>query len=78
MTKGDVLSAWDNMLRWMSRSRGAFDETIDVGISNGGKALKMVAVFRADGTWLVYHTMRPPTDGALREVGLKEGEREEV
>ena len=68
LTEDDVLSAWDNTLRWVIRSRSAFDETVAVG---SGKTLEMAAVFREDGIWLVYHAMCPPTNGTLREVGLK-------
>ena len=42
-----------------------------VGIADSGKTLEMAAVFREDGTWLVYHAMCPPTNGTLREVGLR-------
>lgn len=71
LTEDDVLSAWDNTLRWVTRSRSAFDETVAVGIADSGKTLEMAAVFREDGTWLVYHAMCPPANGTLREVGLR-------
>ena len=62
---------WDNPLRWVTRSRSTLDETVAVGIADSGKTLEMAAVFREDGTWLVYHAMCPPTNGTLREVGLR-------
>ena len=71
LTEDDVPGAWDNTLRWVTRSRSAFDETVAVGIADSGKTLEMAAVFREDGTWLVYHAMCPPTNGTLREVGLR-------
>ena len=71
LTGDDVLGAWDNARRWVTRSRSSFDETVAVGIADSGKTLEMAAVFREDGTWLVYHAMCPPTNGTLKEVGLK-------
>lgn len=71
LTEEDITSAWDNTLRWVERSHSAFDETVAVGIANSGKTLEMVAVFRGDDTWLVYHAMCPPTGGTLKEVGLR-------
>lgn len=61
LTEDDVLSAWDNTLRWVIRSRSAFDGTVAVGIAGSGKTLEMAAVFREDGTWLVTPCARPRT-----------------
>lgn len=71
LTEDDVLTAWNNTLRWVERSRSAFDEIMAVGLTARGKALEMVGVYRSDGTWLIYHAMCPPTEKALREVGLR-------
>ena len=71
LTVEDIISAWEGTIRWTVRTKSAFDETVAVGIASSGKMLEMVSVFRNDGTWLIYHAMCPPTDGTLKEVGLK-------
>lgn len=71
LTGDDAPGAWDNALRWVTRSRSALDETVAAGIADSGKTLEMAAVVREDGAWLVYHAMCPPTNGTLREVGLR-------
>lgn len=71
LTAEEVFSAWEGTLRWVERTRSAFDETVAVGISSGGRILEMVGVFQQDGSWLIYHAMCPPTARTLREVGLR-------
>ncbi len=50
LTEDEVCSAWNNTIRWIERARSVFDETVAVGVSDNGKVLEMVGVFRSDGT----------------------------
>ena len=71
LTAEEVFSAWEGTMRCVEGARSAFDETVAVGISSGGRILEMVGVFQQDGSWLIYHAMCPPTARTLREVGLR-------
>ena len=66
----DVLSAWENCLRFKKRSGGSFDEYVAVGIDSKGRLLEMVAARQSDGIWNIFHAMSPPTKKMLKELDL--------
>ncbi len=66
----DVLAAWAGRLKQAKRAGKFAEETAAVGFDGKGRLLEMVAIERADGTFLVYHAMTPPSKKTLREIGL--------
>jgi len=52
------------LLRSRSHARGARN----TGYDPQGRYIEMVGVLLADGAWLVYHAMTPPSKKTLREI----------
>ena len=66
LSEDDVRAAWENYVRMMRRDNG---QVVAIGFDNLGRAVEMVAK-EADGDYLIYHAMTPPTLNALRELGM--------
>lgn len=72
LTEDQVIGAWQNhigkVLR-IDRSDGAIDFKT-IGFSKEGHAIEVTARAKPYGL-LIYHATTPPTERALRELGLK-------
>ena len=66
LSENDVREAWDNYVRMMMRKE---EQTIAIGFDSQGRAIEMVAK-RSGGDYLIYHALTPPTEKALRELGM--------
>lgn len=62
----DVREAWQCYVRMARRDNS---HVVAVGFDGRGRALEMVAK-EADGDFLIYHAMTPPTVSALRELNM--------
>lgn len=70
LTEKDVLSAWENMLAYLPRLGDDPDQYIAVGSDSNGRLIEMVARRTADGTWVIFHAMTPPSRKTLIELKL--------
>ena len=52
-------------LRGRSRTRG---QEMRTGYDPRGRYIEMVGVLLADGVWLIYHAMTPPSKKTLKEI----------
>ena len=66
LSEDDVVAAWNAYVRMTRREE---NQAIAIGFDDKGRALEMVAK-EANGDYLVYHAMTPPTAKALRELGM--------
>lgn len=65
----DIRYAWRNFVRLRHRGTPNEGQVLAIGPDRRGRLIQMVAVERAFGV-LIYHAMRPPTERALRELGM--------
>lgn len=70
LTEPEIRYAWENYLRKQRRSAPDEDRIIAIGATPDGSIVQMVAVV-GDAGALIYHAMKPPTKGFLRELGLE-------
>lgn len=71
LTKEDVRSAWDSAVCHAPRLDGRPLEYMAIGFDPHGRAIEMLGRMNGDGDWIVYHAFTPPTQKALRELGLR-------
>lgn len=63
---GDVEAAWENYRFAAVRVPG--EQEMQTGYDPRGRYIEMVGVLLADGVWLIYHAMTPPSKKTLREI----------
>lgn len=63
---GDVEAAWERYCFAAVRIPGECE--MRTGYDPQGRYIEMVGVLLADGAWLVYHAMTPPSKKTLREI----------
>lgn len=63
---GDVEAAWESYCFAAVRIPGECE--MRTGYDPQGRYIEMVGVLLADGAWLVYHAMTPPSKKTLREI----------
>ena len=68
--KQDAIDAWTNCVRSCPRLEKNPDEYLAIWVDNKGRFFEMVAIRDSSGDWLVYHALTPPTENALRELGM--------
>lgn len=68
----DVEAAWENYCFAAVRIPG--EREMRTGYDLRGRYVEMVGVLLADGAWLVYHAMTPPSKKTLKESRMHEGE----
>lgn len=62
----DVEAAWTGYAAAATRIPG--EREMRVGFDARGRKIEMVGALMADGTWLVYHAMTPPSEKTEREL----------
>lgn len=62
----DVETAWENYRFAAVRIPG--EQEMRTGYDPHGRYIEMVGVLLADGAWLVYHAMMPPSKKTLKEI----------
>ena len=62
----DVEAAWENYCVAAVRIPG--EREMRTGYDLRGRDVEMVGVLLADGAWLVYHAMTPPSKKTLKEI----------
>lgn len=67
---GDVEAAWENYRFAAVRVPG--EQEMRTGYDPHGRYIEMVGVLLADGVWLIYHAMTPPSKKTLKERLLME------
>ena len=70
LTEEDVLSAWDNAIASVARMDDENDRLVALGTDQRGRLVEMVANRVADGTWVVFHAMTPPSHNTLVELRM--------
>ena len=68
--KQDAIDAWGNCVRSCPRLEKNPDEYLAIGVDKKGRFLEMVVIRNSSGDWLIYHAVTPPTENALRELGM--------
>lgn len=63
---GDVEAAWENYRFAAVRVPG--EQEMRTGYGPRGRYIEMVGVLLADGVWLIYHAMTPPSKKTLKEI----------
>lgn len=63
---GDVEAAWENYRFAAVRVPG--EQEMRTGYDPHGRYIEMVGVLLADGAWLIYHAMTPPSKKTLKEI----------
>lgn len=71
LSKSDVEKAWDSAIAHMPRFDGRPFEYLAVGFDGNGRAIEMVGRRTDSGDWVIFHAFTPPTEKALRELGLR-------
>lgn len=64
-----IASAWENFVAKRYRGAPNEGEVVAVGYDGHGRFIQMIAVEKPYGT-LIIHAMTPPTEKALRELGM--------
>ena len=67
----DVRVAWQGAVAHAPRVDSRPFEYLAVGFDARGRAIEMVARRTEEGDWVVWHAFTPPTERALRELGLR-------
>jgi hypothetical protein len=70
ISERDVRTAWRNFVRRSKRVGASEEYFVAIGFDKSGRALEMVGLLKADGTWLVYHALTPPTKAVMAELGM--------
>lgn len=68
----DVKSAFCNIFAQVYRSKDGAEEYMAIGSDLNGRLLEMVYRLDSQGIAIVYHAFTPPTNKALRELGMIE------
>ena len=69
LTEEDVLYAWNNFIRKQRRKVPREDEILVVGFDSNMRAMQIVGCDRGERV-IIFHALTPPTEKALRELGL--------
>lgn len=69
----EIASAWENYLVGAVRQPG--ETELRVGIDPLGREVEMVGALLADGEWLVYHAVTPPSKRTRQELRRAMGRR---
>lgn len=71
LTNEEIEHAWRNAFEWARRDRDdGKTEYIVLGVDSRGRVVEMVARSVADIGYIVFHAKTPPSETALRELGL--------
>ena len=71
LANADVLAAWKNAIASTQRTRKNPNEYVAIGFDGNGRLVEMVATRLADGNWLIYHAMTPPSANTLKELRIE-------
>jgi hypothetical protein len=71
ISKEDAATAWTRCIRSRPRIDKDPNEYLAIGTDEKGRLLELVALRDAEGDWLIYHAMTPPTENAKRELQMK-------
>ena len=76
VSKQDAIDAWYDCVKSAPRLGKDPGEYLAIGFDRKGRQIELVAVRNADGDFLIYHAMTPPSANARRELGLGRRKRE--
>ena len=66
LTAVQVQSAWENYLVGAVRIPGELE--VRIGLTPEGREVELVGSLLADGSWLIFHAMTPPTKQVRTEI----------
>lgn len=66
LTTEQVQSAWENYLVGAVRVPGELE--VRIGLTSEGREVELVGSLLADGNWLIFHAMTPPTKKVRTEI----------
>jgi hypothetical protein len=71
ISKEDAATAWVNCIKSRPRIDKDPSEYLAVGTDRKGRLIELVALRNAQGDWLIYHAMTPPSENVKRELQMK-------
>ncbi|MDR1088558.1 MAG: hypothetical protein LBL23_04740 [Coriobacteriales bacterium] len=72
ISEEDAAKAWANCIKSRPRIGKNPDEYLAIGMDGEGRLIELVVIRDAEGDWLIYHAMTPPTENARRELQMKQ------
>lgn len=72
ISESDILYAWENFIAKQRRTAPREEEIVAIGATSNGTLVQLVAK-DLGCVHLVFHSMVPPSEKVLRELGLKRG-----
>lgn len=70
LSEDDVLDAWASCFRSVPRLDRYPHEYLAIGADSKGRLIEMIARKTSADVWIIYHAFTPPTQKALRELGM--------
>lgn len=70
ISESDILHAWENFIAKQRRTAPREDEIVAISATANGMMIQLVAKDLGD-VLLIFHTMAPPSEKVMRELGLK-------
>jgi hypothetical protein len=71
ISEEDAVAAWANCINSRPRIDKDPNEYLAIGVDGKGRLIELVVLRDANGDWLIYHAMCPPTENAKRELRMK-------
>lgn len=66
LSANEVAQAWENYIIGAVRVPGELE--VRIGADFSGREIELVGARLADGGWLVFHALRPPTKKVKKEI----------
>lgn len=66
----DVVTAWNEAIMSAPRIEKNPDEYVSLGFDSNGRLIEMAAARSAEGVWVIFHAMTPPSERTYREFGI--------
>lgn len=70
ISESDILYAWENFIAKQRRTAPREDEIVAISATANGTMIQLIAKDLGD-VLLIFHTMAPPSEKVMRELGLK-------
>ena len=70
ISESDILYAWENFIAKQRRTAPREGEIVAISATANGTMIQLIAKDLGD-VLLIFHTMAPPSEKVMRELGLK-------
>ena len=76
ISKKDAADAWINCIKSLPRIDKNPDEYLAIGADENGRLIELVVVRDAEGDWLIFHAVTPPSENAKKEFQARERKKQ--